>query len=80
LEEMPGELSLRAFLVCRKNGFDGWTRMRGLWGRGWRGERRFFEMVKERKFARNSEGIGIQWKINGFFAFFGFNFGEKTVD
>ena len=54
--------------------------MRGLWGRGWRGERRFFEMVKERKFARNSEGIGIQWEINGFFAFFGFNFGEKTVD
>ena len=77
---MPGELSLRAFLVFGKNGFDGWTRMRGLLGRGWRVERKFFELVLERKFARNGEEIGIQWEINGFFAFFGFNFGGKTVD
>lgn len=77
---MPGELSLRAFLVCGKNGFDGWTRMRGLLGRGWRVERKFFELALERKFARNGEGIGIQWEINGFFTIFGFNFGEKTVD
>lgn len=54
--------------------------MRGLLGRGWRVERKFFELALERKFARNGEGIGIQWEINGFFTIFGFNFGEKTVD